>query len=88
LAGAVVDHNRLFEDFLHALADDAGDDVVRPAGREGDDQPDVAVGKVLRLRHGGTQHGEGDQQRLKAFHGNPPRLLLLLLLNVVRGPQA
>ena len=44
----VVDHDRLLEDVLHLLRDDARDDVVRPAGREGHDQVDRAVGKILR----------------------------------------
>ena len=39
-----------FEDLRHLLPDHAGDEVVRPAGRERHDQPDRLRRKVLRER--------------------------------------
>ena len=43
LAAAIVDHDRLLDQFRHALADHARDDVVGPAGRERHDQLDRLV---------------------------------------------
>jgi len=64
LAGAVVDDDGLLENFRHALADDAGDDVVGAARRERHDQPNGLVRIILRHGGGRAQQGERDQQRL------------------------
>ena len=48
LSAAIFDHDRLFGQFRHALADHARDDVVRPAGRERHDQLDRLGRKILR----------------------------------------
>ena len=39
-AGAVLDHHRLLEDFLHLLGEDARHHVARAAGRKAEDQRD------------------------------------------------
>ena len=48
LSAAILDDDRLFGQLRHALADHAGDDVVRPAGRERHDKLDRLVRKILR----------------------------------------
>jgi hypothetical protein len=47
-----------------ALADHACDDVVGSAWREGHDQPDRLVGKILRHGRCRAQQRQSDQQRL------------------------
>ena len=59
-AAAVVDHDLLLEDFLQLLPDHAGDQVVRPAGRERHDQPDRLRRKLLRGGRDRTQHNGAD----------------------------
>jgi hypothetical protein len=56
-AGPVLDHDRLAKLFLHALADDAADDVGAAAGAERNDDLDGLGGVVLRSR-GGGQRGQ------------------------------
>ncbi len=48
LAAAVFDHDRLLDQFRHALADHARDDVVGTAGWERHDQLDWLVREILR----------------------------------------
>src|SRR5262249_7991451 len=56
-ARAILDHERLVEDLFQLLADDAGEHVARPAGRESDDERDRAGGVV-----GGVGRGEGERK--------------------------
>ena len=50
LPAAIVDDDRLLDEFRHALADHAGDDVVGAAGRKRHDQPDRLGRKLFRRR--------------------------------------
>src|SRR6185312_8079304 len=80
LAAAIVDDDRLLQDLLHLLGDDAGDDVVRSAGREWNDQPDGVVGKGLRRsERRREQDAKANGEPFEGFHGNPP-------CAVARGP--
>src|SRR6266849_159497 len=51
-AGPVLDHGRLAKEFLEHGADRAADDIRRPAGDEGDHDPDRLGGIALSQRRG------------------------------------
>ena len=88
LAAAIVDHDRLLDQFRHALADHARDDVVGAAGRKRHDQPDRLGRKILRpARQCRQQHirhaflismSAGDTRSIVVHDGHPcsarPRL--------------
>src|SRR5436190_3581588 len=77
-AGAVVNQNRLVQQFRHPLTDCARDDVIRPACRKWNDKLDRLYGKFLRA--GGIcqdecNHSEKD---LQASHRALARSILLV----------
>ncbi len=72
-AAAIVDHDRLLGQLRHALADDAGDDVVGPAGRERHDQLDGFRREILRRGERRQQRErQHRQQPANHFHASPP----------------
>jgi hypothetical protein len=66
-AGLVVDDDRLAELLGELLADDAGDDVARPARGEGDDDADRLLG--VRGERGPGERGGGARRRRCAGAG-------------------
>ena len=76
-AGAVLDHNRLAENFGHLLRDDARRHVGAAAGREADEHPDRVVGITGVLRVSGASRkaqrqrecqAKNDTQRSRCLH--------------------
>ena len=73
LSAAVIDHDRLLGQFRHALADDAGDDVVGTAGRKRHDQFYRFFGKILRGGRGRQQQQRQAGHELRQeFSCKPP----------------
>ena len=60
-AGLVLDQDRLAEDVLELVGDQAADEIGRAAGREGDHHADRAGGEVLRL-YGGRAMRRAEQR--------------------------
>lgn len=54
-AGPIVDDHWLTECIAQPLRDHAGEDVVRPSGREADDHADRFARKALRAHAGAAQ---------------------------------
>ena len=78
LTAAIVDHNRLLHDFRHALADQARDDVVRPAGWERHDQLDRFCGEILRRSKRRQQYyRQSGKQPAQQSHEDSPMPHLL-----------
>ena len=62
-AGHVLDHDLLAERARHVIADDAGDDVGRAAGREGHDHGDRALGIGPAPGRRGGRPADGEARR-------------------------
>ena len=75
LPAAIVDHDRLFHQLRHALADHPRDDVIGPAGRERHDQFDGLCRKILRRGQRGQQQRKSGHQRSENSHRCLPLLL-------------
>ena len=62
-AGAVLDHDAALQPLADAGCHDAGEKIVRPAGRKADDEAQRTIGEIYRLRmdiRSGSQRQSGD----------------------------
>ena len=73
LTGLVLDHAGLAEMRLQEVAEDAGDDVVRPAGEEADDELDRAARKFVgERRRGEAENSQQSEGKTECAHDASP----------------